>query len=625
MIKFNRLFLVIFVVLLSILNLHADEIKIFASDGDINHYFGTSVEIDGNLILAGAPGTLNDGDYKGAVYTFEYDAIDQIWIEKQKLEIPDDDPLLDLFGFSLAFRDSFLIVGAMGNSARNPLAGAAYIFKHNRDNSWTPVQKLVTSQLFPLDQFGFSVQINKDFAVVGAPRAGGRLPMSGSVYVYHRDGDAWTLDSKLFGSPGATYDNFGVSIALADSELVVGASGYGDDQNIAQRQQSVGKAYVFKRDKSGWLQSAYLSPADGNVGNLFGCAVALDDDYAAIGACGDDVLDFDDGSVYLYKRHEPGWEQELKLTALDADSGDCFGKTVGLQNDYLVIGAPGVNGWGANTGAVYSFLRGDEGWTQRAKKTAYDASPHDSFGFSVAVSNDFSVIGTPLKSVEQHTKQGVAYIYDNIADLALPVELTSFTATSVENGVLLHWLTQSEKDNLGFIVQRRTETEEWQTIASFQTHDALRGQGSTSMPTYYEFLDDSISFDQSYQYRLADVDYNGVISWHEPIHFSVSSNITFEDDSAPTTFTLFPAYPNPFNPQTVISYQLPAASEINIHIVDVTGRHVRRLVAEHQSAGVHSVMWDGRNDAGHRQSSGVYFILVQSNELQRTQKVILMQ
>ncbi len=622
MIKLIRAYLTILFIPLLCLNVFANEEKLIASDGDARHRFGAGVVVDSSIIAVGSPGTLSDGDYRGAVYIYEFDDTDLVWLESQKLEIPDDDLTLDLFGLSLAKSDSFLIVGARGDSVKNPFGGAAYIFKQGHDRLWSFFQKLRTSQFVPLDQFGYSVDIDGHFAVVGAPRTGGQMPQSGAVYVYQLIGTEWVLDAKLVAAPGRVNDYFGVSVDLSGNDLIVGASGI--DVKTRYPQQSVGSAFVFQRDEHGWLQTAYLFPQDGNAGNLFGCAVALDGDYAVIGARKDDVLNFDDGSVYIYQRDDLGWQQHFKLTAMDADSGDYFGASVGLHADYIVVGAPGVNGWGKNTGAVYSFLRGDEGWTQRAKKTAYDAEPFDGFGAALAVSKNQSVVGAPHKDVAGHMSQGAAYVYDNIDDLALPVELSMFTATVVEGGVLLQWLTQSEKDNLGFILQRRSNSDVWRTITSFQINDDLRGQGSTSMPTFYEFLDDSVNTDQDNLYRLADVDYSGLITWHDPISVAFSSAVGGDTNHQPQDFKLFPAYPNPFNPQTVLRYELPNTMQVTIDVLDMTGRHVRTLVSTLQSAGSYATVWDGRNDAGLSMSSGIYFIRIHAEKNLLTQKVILM-
>lgn len=599
------------------------EAKILASDGAARHRFGFSVEIDSTRLFVGAPGMLSDGDFRGAVYIYEFSQNELEWIEVQKLDINDEE--LNLFGASIAQSDSFLIVGVRGDSLKNPFGGAAFLYRQKPDHSWELVQQLFTPLFKPTDMFGFSVAIDGNYAAVGAPRGGGRLPLSGSVYIYHFTENAWILDAKLVATAGLPIDGFGSSVSLAGNRLIVGASGVdGDEFGLPQKQQRSGNAYIFERDEQGWHQVAQLTPLDGNAGNMFGRTVVIDGDYAAVGAVKDDVLDFDDGSVYVYKRDDSGWNQEIKLTALDADSGDHFGAALDLEQNYLVVGAPGVNGLGQNSGAVYSFLRTEEGWSQRAKKMPYDAAAGDFFGAAIGVSEELSIIGAPHKKVEEKNSQGVAYVYDNIADLALPVELASFTATCVETGVRLTWLTQSEKDNLGFILERQESARAWEVIASYQTHEKLRGQGFSTMPTFYEFLDDSVQTNRTYHYRLADVNMNGTITYHEPITITISAAVTFAESSMPGEFKLYPAFPNPFNPQTMLRYNVPYNTHVHIAVYDMTGRRVRTLLSQQQNAGFHSVMWEGTDEAGELLSSGVYIIQCHIETIVRTQKVLLL-
>lgn len=615
--------LIFFFTLLCCIKSFALEAKILASDGDTRHRFGFAVEIDSKTLFIGAPGMLSDGDFRGAVYIYEFSPAELGWMEIQKLDTNDEQ--LDLFGASIAQSDSFLIVGVRGDTLKNPFSGAAFLYRQQPDRSWKRVQQLFTPLFKSPDMFGFSVAIDGNYAAVGAPRGGGLLPMSGSVYIYHFVEKTWTLEVKLVATPAIPFDAFGCSVSLAGNRLIVGASGAdGDEFGLPQKQRRGGNAYIFERDEQGWHQVAQLTPLDGNVGNMFGRCVVIDGDYAAVGAFKDDVLNFDDGSAYLYKRDESGWTQEIKLTALDADSGDHFGAALDLQQNYLVIGAPGVNGLGQNFGAVYSFLRTEEGWSQRAKKMPYDAAAGDFFGAAIGLSTELSIIGAPHKKVEEKTSQGVAYIYDNIADLALPVELASFSATLVGNGVRLTWLTQSEKDNLGFILERKEDCMAWEVIASYQTHDELRGQGFSTMPTYYKFFDDSVQTNRIYHYRLADVNMNGTITYHAPIVITISASVTLAASSSPGEFELHPAFPNPFNPTTLLHYNVPYNTHLHMAVFDMTGRHVRTLLSQRQVAGHYSVTWDGTNETGELLGSGVYFIRCQIETLMRTQKVLLL-
>ena len=610
-------------VLLLSITIHALDLKIVASDGGAINRFGHAVALEDNLLFVGAPGSFSDRDFRGAVYIYEQSNGD--WLESQKLDMPEQD-IYDFFGFSLAKSDSFAIISARGDSIRNPLGGVAFIYQQH-DSGWALKQSLTSEQRWPTDLYGFCVDIDSAYAVVGAPSASGSLPgsMCGAVYIYKYEDNEWILDAQIYPQDAEVGLYFGCAVSLSGNRLIVGASGVDAQSGRAQKAFTIGRAYVYERDNTGWQHAATFAPQDGNAGNMFGAAVALNGDYAVVGAYQDDVLDFDTGSAYIYKKEETEWTEVIKLFSLDADSGDYFGAALDLYENYLVIGAPGVDGVGKNSGAVYSFLLGDEGWAQRTRKTPYDAEKGDSFGAAIALSEQLAAVGAPHKKVENRASQGAAYLYDNIADLALPVELTSFTAMPVQGGILLQWATQSEKDNLGFMLQRKMTDDAWQTIASFQTHEALRGQGSTSMPTFYEFADDSVQADATYNYRLGDVDISGIVTWHAPISVSTFSNTFNETVQQPKTLRLLPAFPNPFNPQTVLRYELPETANVRMTIFDMSGRRVKTLVSQRQTAGSYSYVWDGSNESGVRLSSGVYIVQLQAGNVRQSRQVVFLQ
>lgn len=618
MLTVNRLLLFFFAVLLLFTQSAAMEIKLVAHDGEAKQYFGASVAIDNTLLVA-APGNFND-DNCGAVYAFE--KRDWEWVEIQRLVAADDGPY-DLFGYSMAKSGSHAIVSARGDRT-NPLGGAVYFFEQQQDGQWVRQARFSSPQICCQDLFGAAVDMDGGYAVVGAPLGGGHLPKCGSAYIYrHVDGE-WLLDDKIYPQEGTPYDNFGCSASISGQRVIIGAAGSSSKPCASPQDVNMpGSAWIFERDESGWHQVARLSPVDGHAGNLFGCAVCIDGDRAIIGASQDNAADFHSGSAYIYARADDGWNDELKLVAMDADSGDYFGSAVAIYQDYIIIGAPGVDGLGKNSGAVYSYMRRDDGWTPRAKKTQYDAARYDLFGASLALSQQDALIGAPFKKVGKSLFQGVTYVYDNIQDLALPVELASFTARHDEHAVLLQWMTQSEKDNLGFILERKTNGP-WRVIASYQTFDALRGQGSCSMPTYYEFIDDSVLVNTTYYYRLADVDMSGLVSYHEPIEIRMAAGIEHVA-LLPNALRVMPAFPNPFNPETVLRYELHSTSCVDIKVFDLRGRPVRTLLSGQQNPGHHSVTWNGRDDAGERQSSGVYVIRIRAENVVSSQKVIMMQ
>lgn len=194
-------------------------------------------------------------------------------------------------------------------------------------------------------------------------------------------------------------------------------------------------------------------------------------------------------------------------------------------------------------------------------------------------------------------------------DGSLPVELSRWEGSSGQGDVKLEWTTESEIENQGFIIERKTAGErEFTTIASYLTDQELMGQGSTTRQTDYLFIDGDVSVGQRYDYRLSDVDYKGKITPHE----STSVVVTLDDNTQqPGSLSLMHAYPNPFNPATTIEYAISQASQVNLTIYDLSGNRIAELVQGPQEAGWHSVVWNGLNHEGQPIPTGVYLANLQ--------------
>jgi hypothetical protein len=200
-------------------------------------------------------------------------------------------------------------------------------------------------------------------------------------------------------------------------------------------------------------------------------------------------------------------------------------------------------------------------------------------------------------------------------DASLPVSLVCFSARAEGLAVVLSWATASETDNLGFILERAAEAD-WQTIASYRTHDALKAKGNTSSRTEYGFTDRNVESGREYFYRLSDVSTKGKVTTHAPL--SVKS------EKLPITTEMANAYPNPFNPQTYIAYRLAEDGDVDISVFDMLGRRVKTLFDGRQPAGSYHVYWNGTAEDGLNAPSGRYVIQMETEKTRQTQKVMLM-
>jgi MYXO-CTERM domain-containing protein len=154
--------------------------------------------------------------------------------------------------------------------------------------AWTQQAKLLANDKAAQDQFGVSVALTGDPALVGAHQDDDGGKDSGAAYVFARSSGVWTQQAKLLPNDGAEYDWFGVSVALTGDTALVGASGH------------IGSAYVFARSSDVWTQQAKLLANDGAENDRFGVSVALSEDMALVGAAWDDDKAPNAGAVYVF-------------------------------------------------------------------------------------------------------------------------------------------------------------------------------------------------------------------------------------------------------------------------------------------------------------------------------------
>jgi len=249
------------------------------------------------------------------------------------------------------------------------------------------VAKLVASDAQANDNFGGSVAVSGDTAVIGAYSEATGGSDAGAAYVFTRSGGAWTQQAKLLASDAQANDYFGYSVAVSGDTAVIGA--YAEDTGGS----TAGAAYVFTRTGGSWTQQAKLMASDAQASDFFGASVAVSGDTAVIGAYREATGGSTAGAAYVFTRTGGSWTQQAKLMASDAQGNDFFGASVAVSGDTAVIGAYSEDTGGSDAGAVYVFTRSGGAWTQQAKLLASDAQSSDQFGFSVAVSGDTAVIG----------------------------------------------------------------------------------------------------------------------------------------------------------------------------------------------------------------------------------------
>ena len=387
-----------------------------AADGD---ELGASIAISGDYIVVGAPDKAGGGFERGAAYVFyrNYGGPDN-WGQAKKLtaSIPDD---YDWFGCSVAISGDYVVVGADGDDDGGSQAGAAYIYARNQGgtDNWGQVAKLTASDAAAGDYFGNSVAISGDYVVVGARYEMGAGSNYGAAYVFDRNfggPDNWGEVQKLSASDAQNGDQFGISVAISGDTAVVGAH-MEDGAGGTNR----GAAYIFNRDEGGtdnWGEVAIIAASDADDYDWFGYSVAISGDTAVVGAVFDDGSATNSGAAYIFNRDEGGadnWGQVVKLVASDAEVNENFGISVGIYGDYVVVGADQEDGGGTVRGAAYVYdrnLGGMDNWGEAIKLVASDAEDSDYFGMSVAIYGDYAVVGANRED-GGGTDRGAIYIF----------------------------------------------------------------------------------------------------------------------------------------------------------------------------------------------------------------------
>ena len=180
------------------------------------------------------------------------------------------------------------------------------------------------------------------------------------------DAGTATEQGKLTSLDGAASDDFGQSVSIDGDTAVVGARKHDHSGTNS------GSAYVFVRSGTSWTQQAELTASDGDAGDFFGWSVSIDGDTVLVGAVADDDDGSGSGSAYVFVRSGTTWTQQAKLTASDARISDSFGNAVSVDSDTALIAASHDDDEGNQSGSAYVFVRTGSTWTEQSKLTAGD-------------------------------------------------------------------------------------------------------------------------------------------------------------------------------------------------------------------------------------------------------------
>ncbi len=329
----------------TVIDAAGNEHLLTASNAGIYENLGYSVDVRGNLLIAGAP--LHPiATREGAAYIYRRNNNGN-WVEEAQLVAPNGQ-WSDFFGCSVAISDTTAVVGAYLSDIEGPSSGTAWVFEYDGCCDWELVQRLVPSS--PTVKFGTSVAIGDERIIVGSPRDNIDGLSAGSAYIFYldRSDNDWEEEQRLVGSDTAAFDYFGYAVDLnVDGDLAVVGAIYND-----AAAPNAGAAYVYRRNRSDdtWTEQEQLVPSGDEAWQKFGSSVSIDGSRAAIGCYG---YPDSPGHGYLYEETtEDGWVEVVKLVTTDGENGARVGYKAALSGSNVLLGAPWQD---SEAGAAYYY------------------------------------------------------------------------------------------------------------------------------------------------------------------------------------------------------------------------------------------------------------------------------
>jgi hypothetical protein len=312
----------------------------------------------------------------------------------------------DNFGNSVAISGNFALVGApLDDVGSNTDQGSISFYMHN-GTQWILMQKITDASGAAGDNFGWSISLSGNYAIVGAPLDDvGASADQGSVSVYQYNGTGWVLQQFITDATGAAGDNFGWSVMIKGNSFIAGA--YLDDVGASVNQ---GSANIYQYNGTSWVFIQKVFDATGFANEHFGSSVSIDGNFAIVGAELDNIDITGEGSASFYKYNGSSWVfmQQVNdgLTAMN----DYFGNSVSIYGNYAIVGAYRDNN---NQGSASIFRYNGTIWVFIQKILGLGGQ----LGKAVFIADKHLIVGTHLETVGVNSAQGSASIYQRVGTL----------------------------------------------------------------------------------------------------------------------------------------------------------------------------------------------------------------
>jgi len=306
----------------------------------------------------------------------------------------------DLFGGSVSMSGDYAIAGAYSNDETNANQGSASIFQ-SKVNGWELIQKIVDPDGAADDQFGRSVSISGNYALVGSNGDDDSFQNQGSACIYQFNGSNWEFMQKLIDLDGGENDNFGFSVSLSGNFAIIGSF---QDDEIFENQ---GSASIYEFNGNSWEFIQKITDPEGANGDYFGLTVSLSDSVAIIGSQYDNQSK---GSACIFRNDGSTWQWTQKITDLNGAAGDYFGKAVSVSGNYAIVSSYADDiGSQQDQGSASLFYYDGNSWIWLEKKSNPNGAAYDYFGHSVSISGNYVIVGTYQSSATIFQRIGIGW------------------------------------------------------------------------------------------------------------------------------------------------------------------------------------------------------------------------
>ena len=319
------------------------------------YLFGNAVAIDGDIAVVGATGeTVDTISTGGAVYVFQYNNSSQTWAQTHRL-VASDVVSESRFGSSVAVEDMRILVGSLGRNTggtgSNFWSGRAYVYDYNSDSdSWLETI-IYNPEQDADDYFGRSVDLDGDTAIIGADHGVSHPePSPGQAYIFVKNEDNWDLQQELIPENSLSHDdNYGYSVSIDGNIAIVGAL---DADNNGM--EDSGAAFLFTRSGTTWSQTTVLIGDDTDAtDDRFGMSTDIENGTIIISSCANEVNSVADaGSLYIFEENDSLWEQVKQINRATGSDSDSYGISVNISGERVFVGAYMDN---SSTGSVFVY------------------------------------------------------------------------------------------------------------------------------------------------------------------------------------------------------------------------------------------------------------------------------